>query len=79
MARQELGFCIIITYGWGSASLSLGMTVRLGSKIRAYSCMVCWNRASPLVITGFDGLEPSAASGFQELHRSPMQGISLGE
>lgn len=76
MARQELGFCIMITYGWGSASPSLGMTVRLGSSFQLRGVL---EQSSPLVITGFDGLEPSAASGFQELHRSPMQGISLGE
>ena len=73
MARQERGFCIIITYGWESASPSLGMTVRQASSLQLRGVL---EQSFPLVITGFDGLEPSAASGFRELHRSPVQGIS---
>lgn len=75
MARQELGFCIMITYGWGVPA-SLGMTVRLGLSLQLRGCV---GAELPLSLLGQMALEPLAASGFQELHRSPMQGISLGE
>lgn len=42
------------------------MTVRLGLSLQLRGGVL---EQSPLVITGFDGLEPLAASGFQELHR----------